>query len=402
MRTKLIFQTIAALVIVLSALQAYRNTWPQQAVSESVVQPEDPRLHEQCWIWGLWRGSPAALPSRPCFLVNVSFPQLSLPFPVSDDESTSERAKDIRRDDELRHALDPKERLELGLAEFQPLRTFGRRKILAALEGDSFVLGGTGPVPSLAEYIPLLQRLGRPIHMVQIGAHAGGNESNEWVHAVLDENPSWTATVVEPLSGLFQRLTSNYSPLRHRVEALNLAVSTRTGPCEMMAVKDTATSRSDEIGQTSTLALDAAEGTRCFTPGRPCGYVRNQIDSSQLERRTVQCVTIPELVRRRRLQVPVDVLIIDTEMLDYTLLRNLNFREIGSPLAVQFESKTMTMQQGAEIMALLTLSGYLCRFEPMHAMRRWYRAVEDPKKKPEPRERKRRQYAYESVCYRML
>lgn len=35
-----------------------------------------------------------------------------------------------------------------------------------------------------------------------------------------------------------------------------------------------------------------------------------------------------------------------------------------APLAIEFESKTMTAQQGAEIGTLLAVQGYLCRFAP--------------------------------------
>ena len=47
----------------------------------------------------------------------------------------------------------------------------------------------------------------------------------------------------------------------------------------------------------------------------------------------------------------MDLLVIDAEMFDYTLLRSINMRAIG-PLAIEFESKTMSVQQGREIAAL--------------------------------------------------
>ena len=54
---------------------------------------------------------------------------------------------------------------------------------------------------------------------------------------------------------------------------------------------------------------------------------------------------------------------IDAEMLDYTLLRSIDLRAVA-PLAIEFESKTLTMQQGHEIAAVLAVQGYLCRFAP--------------------------------------
>ena len=65
--------------------------------------------------------------------------------------------------------------------------------------------------------------------------------------------------------------------------------------------------------------------------------------------------------RRAELRVPVDLLVIDVEMFDYTLLRTIRF-DLIRPLAIEFETKAMSMQQGAEVSTLLALHGYLCRY----------------------------------------
>lgn len=119
------------------------------------------------------------------------------------------------------------------------------------------------------------------------------------------------------------------------------------------------------VEQVSTLALGAeAQGTRCFSKGRPCAYVRRLLDSGALVPIEVRCITLHALLQRRRdPSVPVDVLVIDAEMLDYTLLRSIDLRAVA-PLAIEFESKTLTMQQGHEIAAVLAVQGYLCRFAP--------------------------------------
>ena len=51
----------------------------------------------------------------------------------------------------------------------------------------------------------------------------------------------------------------------------------------------------------------------------------------------------------------MDVLVIDAEMLDYTLRRSSDLRALG-PLAIEFESKTMTLQQGHELAAKLAVA----------------------------------------------
>ena len=63
------------------------------------------------------------------------------------------------------------------------------------------------------------------------------------------------------------------------------------------------------------------------------------------------------------MQVPVDLLVIDVEMFDYTLLRTSRI-DLIRPLVLEFETKAFTMQQGAEVASYLALLGYLCRFNP--------------------------------------
>ena len=110
----------------------------------------------------------------------------------------------------------------------------------------------------------------------------------------------------------------------------------------------------------------------------------------------VPCLTLEALLLRRRIAAPVDILVIDAEMLDYTLLRSIRLREIA-PLAIEFESKTMTLQQGAELSALLALQGYLCRFAPDDTWEGWGTRHYDSQN---ARYWRTLRHA-ESVCYRM-
>ena len=79
----------------------------------------------------------------------------------------------------------------------------------------------------------------------------------------------------------------------------------------------------------------------------------------------VNCSTLEDALAARHphLRLPVDLLVLDTEMFDYTLLRTIRL-DLIRPLAIEFETKAFTMQQGAEIASLLSLYGYLCRFAP--------------------------------------
>ena len=94
--------------------------------------------------------------------------------------------------------------------------------------------------------------------------------------------------------------------------------------------------------QVSTLALgEEAQGTRCFTAGRPCGFVKRLVDTGALQplrvwmngrsdchsvllihinapadlrslphAAQVQCITLETLLRKRRNPaIPVDILV---------------------------------------------------------------------------------------------
>ena len=292
-------------------------------------------------------------------------------------------------------------------AEFQPLKHYRARDdsadYLDALETDSFLLGGVGPVPTLSEYLALLSAVKRHVHVVQLGAHAGGSEANEWVQQVLTKNPNWTATVVEPVPWIFELLAANYARRgqRDRVEPLRLAVALQSGPCEMHAVGN-----QSRVSQISTLALgNQTQGTRCFTSGRPCNFVQKMVDRRELHPITVRCTTLERLLNaeRRHPSTPVDVLVMDLEMFDYTLIRNLDLRAPWlRPLAIEFESKTMTMQQGAEVAARLALQGYLCRFAPVDTWEAAHGGARHYSSRHSRFWRGAREKYAEAVCYRML
>ena len=162
--------------------------------------------------------------------------------------------------------------------------------------------------------------------LVQVGANVGGGEYNEWVHQVLEANRAWTATVVEPVPFLFDELRKNYAPLGDRVEPMEYAVAPTTGPCEMHVPADPKTKRRMQL-QVGTLALgDQLQGTRCFTKDRDCNFFRGVLKQRELVKATVRCIRFDELLRLRRHQAPVDILTIDTEMFDYTLIRSIDLQ----------------------------------------------------------------------------
>ena len=335
------------------------------------------RMRVQCSLWARWLNAEPASPGMPCFHVSSPSPQDVFVLPGAKPH-----------DD--------------GLEAFQPLSDLAARQterhlrqLRRRLATDTYLLGGTGPVPDAYEYLKRLRDAapGRPLHLVQIGANQGGGEGNEWVHAIMDDNPTWTATVVEPVPHIFQLLERNYLPERHRVEAIQAALAPVSKPCEMMAAPP------GNLHEVSTLALgNMTRGVRCFTRGRRCSFHKWMAKRGDLQKIVVPCLTLPDLLARRRLSrhVPVDVLVIDTEMFDYTLITSgaLQLREVR-PLMIEFESKAFTAQQGAEVAVVLALQGYLCRFSPWDTFR---------KRLPKMRGQRNsaRLAGDESVCFRMV
>ena len=288
------------------------------------------RMLEQCGLWSTWLGEPPALPGKPCNFVNTSRPELVFGVPDGTKDHMT----------------------------FQPHLDEGKN--WQRFHSDSLMPGGTGPIPTLRQYLRLLRssRIARGspgVHVVQVGANLGGREFNEWVHPLLRANPSWTGVVIEPVPRVFQKLAENYESERSRVQPMNVAIATRSGPCEMQVNKKNL--------QSSTLALgEQVHGIRCFTEQRSCRYLK---EHSYFVPMQVNCSTLEDALAARHphLRLPVDLLVLDTEMFDYTLLRTIRL-DLIRPLAIEFETKAFTMQQGAEIASLLSLYGYLCRFAP--------------------------------------
>ena len=93
--------------------------------------------------------------------------------------------------------------------------------------------------------------------------------------------------------------------------------------------------------QSSTLALgDQVHGVRCFTEQRSCRYLK---EHSYFVPMKVNCSTLEDALASRHphLRLPVDLLVLDTEMFDYTLLRTIRL-DLIRPLAIEFETKAFS------------------------------------------------------------
>lgn len=69
---------------------------------------------------------------------------------------------------------------------------------------------------------------------VQIGTHTGDDEFNELVRK---ENPD-LVVLVEPNSELIDQIIENYSYILDKVKIENIAINTKSGPCEVVIPKN--------------------------------------------------------------------------------------------------------------------------------------------------------------------
>ena len=139
--------------------------------SSASPRTRDERMRQQCAVFSMWHRAPPAAEGLPCHLVNTSTPQALFTLPNHNDT-------------------------ELSKLEFQPLaqtvEEAARRQasgtsgddamMLRSLVDTDLYLLGSGPLPSMSQYLALLSAVRPAVHFVQIGANAAGDgELNEWV-----------------------------------------------------------------------------------------------------------------------------------------------------------------------------------------------------------------------------
>jgi len=218
---------------------------------------------------------------------------------------------------------------------------------------------------------------GRRITTVVIGANEGGNETNEWAGRLIRQL-GWRAHLIEPSRAVFRRLQSNYAE----------QMASGTARCHNLAVSSdrNAISKADAgevIGK--CLFLGPTEGcyqgrrSECPFAQREVGVQRgrlvqppgehgNAASQKEWQRLTVQLKVEPEhvaCVHAADLWVAlgletgeVDVLTVDTEGYDYTIVTALVQEACMRPLSLGFESKYFTKGQVQEIFTLLEANNY--------------------------------------------
>ena len=159
--------------------------------------------------------------------------------------------------------------------------------------------------------------------IIQIGSHVG-DTPNDPIFNMIDNTTK--LILVEPVPFLFEQLQNNYKRLDNKkIFFINKAVSDFIGETEM-----TIPSEKNNFEKLPFWASQLAS----INPNHALGHLSNLL----VEKITVKTTTLNEIVSQYNL-TQIDLLQVDTEGHDYTILMNYNF-DI-KPKQIMFEHKHM-------------------------------------------------------------
>jgi FkbM family methyltransferase len=201
------------------------------------------------------------------------------------------------------------------------------------------------------------RRSGQPLQFLQIGSNDG--LANDPLQATV-RAWHWSGVLVEPIPALFSRLVANYAGVSG-LAFCNVAIGNETGTTTMYTV---ARQPGDPgwVEQLASLSRDVVS--------------RHAYALPDLERRIVpvevECLGLAELVARGDLH-RVDLLHIDAEGFDDTIIRQIPMNAAWAPQYLLFETKHMDRDCSLDTRARLKRAGYrvIDMFPDALAYRSW-------------------------------
>jgi FkbM family methyltransferase len=214
-----------------------------------------------------------------------------------------------------------------------------RAKLGRALPRGRIELVGPRLLDELAEAQPSAT-------FVEIGAH-DGTRSDHLRPFIL--SGAWNGVMVEPVPHVFERLRRNYGALEG-IALENAAISDQDGrlPFYHLAAVDDPQREGlpswyDAFG---SLSRENVVAHRDLIPDIERRLVRTD----------VACMTFESLCRKHGLR-ELDVLVVDAEGYDWTILRGVDF-EAHRPLLVVYEHLHLSLPERAQCRAHLEQQGY--------------------------------------------
>jgi FkbM family methyltransferase len=173
--------------------------------------------------------------------------------------------------------------------------------------------------------------------VVQIGAHDGvtGDPISTYIRRY-----GWTGILVEPQPAVFQKLVENYKGVEG-VILENVAIDTHEGTLTLHVFKSASPDEHSSMLASTKKHYLTLNGDK---------------HRGELSEIKVPATTLSKLVAKHGLP-RVDVLQIDTEGYDFTILKGVDF-SVVQPEIIHFESNFLNRRQREDALQLLSRNGY--------------------------------------------
>lgn len=184
---------------------------------------------------------------------------------------------------------------------------------------------------------------GPALNFIQVGANDGRYGDPLYKYVMMYP---WRGILVEPQPDIYANLCANYASVRDRLIFENVAVAGSGAVIEMY--------KGASAGTNNAANADHAASVVSVKPS----VVASQLGlkTRDLVRFVVPCFTLDSLIEKHSMS-SVDVLQIDTEGHDFSVLKTINLSAI-SPSIIQFEHGHLAPREITDAVDYLSSSGY--------------------------------------------
>jgi FkbM family methyltransferase len=191
------------------------------------------------------------------------------------------------------------------------------------------------------DYLYAVARRRPGAFVLQVGAMDGQTDDFLWPFI---RHYRWRGVLMEPMQPLFEKLRNHYRTSRGIIFE-NRALAEADGPRTFFRVRP-AESIPDWCAGWGSFRREILENAKNVVPA---------IEGNVLEE-TIECVSLGSLVNRHAIE-RIDVVVIDVEGYDYTVLKQIDFGRFRPDLII-YEQTHLNAEEKASAIALLVRNGY--------------------------------------------
>lgn len=189
----------------------------------------------------------------------------------------------------------------------------------------------------------------RNINFVQIGASDGLRWDNVRRFIIRDK---WNGIFVEPLPDIFEMLKKNYSHLKNqKLIFVNVAVSSKNGESILWSYSDKFCDSLSFEDKLFYLRKSSFDKTHVEASLKNFDDIEDKMKCLH-----IRCMSLNSLVQEYWDSTKIDLILIDTEGHDDTIIRTIDFKVIR-PKAICFESHNLGLRK-QDIYDYLSEKGY--------------------------------------------